>query len=570
MNAALANLYYYQNPNTKQASSSAVSVKQLCRIICRKTSESASSSSSSSKPTFIDGSTSIIAYDPLTNSFDEGGWKTANTVPIFREALSSWHYEIIENSAGDGSVAGATIGHNKDTSIDSDSSATSKRAIKGPIDCRQLASLYYDEESQVWNETRVWSPHLEAWKKILEVPELINAFEAIDVAKPTPSFSSDPSIQLRISQSSATENTQGTDSKKNADESELDDFFTSTVDDNDDDVAAGVETGVQNFQETQFTEGSSSNKRKAQSKTADAIKSLTKKKKSKPKFKAKNAKNWVYVSGFPLDTNEKEVTKFFSKVGILDIDPESLMPKVKLYRQKKDGVSSLKGDATICYARPESVDLALQILDSTVFRTIDASGKFIKNGNIIKVQRAKFEQHGEEYKRKTKVSDVKRKVARTAKLQAVGWDEGENGFITGGLKGLRIIVLKHAFDTKALGREDKSGEDSFLEIVERDIKKTCQEFGTVEKITIFSGRKDGVVIVKFTQTTAASLAIEHYDGKEEGGRTIEAKFWDGVTDYTQRNIEKEAKDAETRLDSFGNWLDEQEVPDEFKLQVESF
>ena len=61
MNAALANLYYYQNPNTKQASSSAVSVKQLCRIICRKTSESASSSSS--KPTFIDGSTSIIAYD---------------------------------------------------------------------------------------------------------------------------------------------------------------------------------------------------------------------------------------------------------------------------------------------------------------------------------------------------------------------------------------------------------------------------------------------------------------------------------------------------------------------------
>jgi hypothetical protein len=34
-----------------------------------------------------------------------------------------------------------------------------------------------------------------------------------------------------------------------------------------------------------------------------------------------------------------------------------------------------------------------------------------------------------------------------------------------------------------------------------------------------------------------------------------------------RDEEKEAKDAEKRLDEFGDWLENQELPEEFELRV---
>ena len=105
--------------------------------------------------------------------------------------------------------------------------------------------------------------------------------------------------------------------------------------------------------------------------------------------------------------------------------------------------------------------------------------------------------------------------------------------------------------------------------VEKEIRDKCGEFGTVEKITIFyKNRKDGVGIVKFTQPSAAEEAIQEFQGKSIRGTIIESSYWDGVTDYTVRNFDEEEKDTEKRLDEFGNWLDNQELPEEFQLNVE--
>ncbi len=96
-------------------------------------------------------------------------------------------------------------------------------------------------------------------------------------------------------------------------------------------------------------------------------------------------------------------------------------PKVKLYQHKKEENSDksglLKGEALICYARPKSMPLALQILDENLFR----------DSAMILVQPAKFKQHGSfdgkgNKDRRRVVSEAKRKVARLAALQAVGWD----------------------------------------------------------------------------------------------------------------------------------------------------
>jgi hypothetical protein len=162
------------------------------------------------------------------------------------------------------------------------------------------------------------------------------------------------------------------------------------------------------------------------------------------------------------------------------------------------------------------------------------------------------------------VSNAKRKVAKLAAIQAIGWDEGDNGRITGGRKGLRIIVLKHIFQLSDLDKD----EDAFLHQLEQKVRTECEQWGVVEKITVFSKNHEGVIIVKFTQPTAASTAVTEFNGRELNGRQIEALFWDGVTDYTVRNEEKEKEESERRQDDFGKWLESQELPEELRLQVE--
>lgn len=48
------------------------------------------------------------------------------------------------------------------------------------------------------------------------------------------------------------------------------------------------------------------------------------------------------------------------------------------------------------------------------------------------------------------------------------------------------------------------------------------------------------------------------------GRKLVCHYWDGVTDYTVRDT----KEEEARLDALGDWLEQQELPDEFKVRVE--
>ena len=49
------------------------------------------------------------------------------------------------------------------------------------------------------------------------------------------------------------------------------------------------------------------------------------------------------------------------------------------------------------------------------------------------------------------------------------------------------------------------------------------------------------------------------------GKRLRCYYWDGVTDFTVRD----EKEDEERLEELGNWIEGQELPDEFKLQVES-
>jgi HIV Tat-specific factor 1 len=248
----------------------------------------------------------------------------------------------------------------------------------------------------------------------------------------------------------------------------------------------------------------------------------------------------------------ENVQNYFSKAGLLDLDPETLQPKVKVYKHPN---GKLKGDVSICYARPESVDLALQILDESPW----------DQTHTIHVQRATFQAKQEDEEDSTNtnnnkrprkhVSEAKRKVARLALLQAQ--DEGFGERLAGGRKGLRIVVVQHMMD----GIPENRLED--------EIQAYCQEHGQLEKITCISKTK--VVIIKFVEPTAASQAVQAWHGmiNKRTKQAMEAVYWDGVTDYTHKE-EDNPEEEEKRHDDFGKWLEEtqeKELPPELRLKV---
>ncbi|KAL7536275.1 hypothetical protein ACHAXR_007039 [Thalassiosira sp. AJA248-18] len=576
MAVTLQTPFLYQNRQTGQPSSAPLTARQLCRILCPANKGSATTS-------IIAPETLLLGYDPTSHAYDPTGWRYALSIPLLKEACASWYYET-------------------------------KGGVEGPVSTRILANLLNDEgdECKIDEKTRVFpsvdndcSGSGREWARIQDSSHLQLAIEALTEMKSMPTTwpaaangdgNVEPVADMTYDNGeNGIEDNDGVTQQKMSDDLEA--FLTSTDHLAPHAAGAGGAAGddVESDEEEYESDGGTryvrdsrtgnwvhealapkkekKNEKKdggsssatSTTKPAGAAPSNKKRKRNKPKFRSKNARNWVYVTGLPQDTDEDEVAKYFSKAGILDLDPETQKPKVKLYRLKKgekdDKPGSLKGDASICYARPESVDLALQILDENLFR----------DGATLSVQRAKFEQHGtfdgdSKTGGRRMISEAKRKVARLAALQAVGWDEGENGRIAGGLKGLRIVVLMNMFNPAELVNDK---DDEKLQKLEKEVHSECDEIGVVEKITVFSKHPAGVIIVKFTQPNAASDTVNKFNGKVRGdGRKVEASYWDGVTDYTCRDVEREEKETEKRLDEFGDWLEEQDLPEEFKLKVE--
>lgn len=89
----------------------------------------------------------------------------------------------------------------------------------------------------------------------------------------------------------------------------------------------------------------------------------------------------VYISNLPDEITEEEFVELMQKCGLILKDTETNQFKIKLY---KDAEGKLKGDGLCTYIKPESVTLALQILDGYLYKD-----------RTLKVERAKFELRGE-------------------------------------------------------------------------------------------------------------------------------------------------------------------------------
>jgi len=65
------------------------------------------------------------------------------------------------------------------------------------------------------------------------------------------------------------------------------------------------------------------------------------KRKAFEKWNTRLTNRWVYITGLPTDVTETEVSDFFAKCGVLDVDFRSQKPKIKLYQDEE---GNLKGE----------------------------------------------------------------------------------------------------------------------------------------------------------------------------------------------------------------------------------
>lgn len=117
----------------------------------------------------------------------------------------------------------------------------------------------------------------------------------------------------------------------------------------------------------------------------------------------------VFVTSIPLDVEFDEVRDVFSKCGVIAEEIDSGRPRIKMYN---DDSGKFKGEALVVYFRPESVNLAIQMLDETEFRLGEPGPQ-----GPMRVQPADFSfKSQQDAPTRTNMRDKKKIIQRTQKL----------------------------------------------------------------------------------------------------------------------------------------------------------
>ncbi|RPA95320.1 splicing factor U2AF-associated protein [Choiromyces venosus 120613-1] len=269
----------------------------------------------------------------------------------------------------------------------------------------------------------------------------------------------------------------------------------------------------------------------------------------------------VYITNLPPDTTEEEVKEVFSKCGVIAEEIDRGKPRIKLYRNE-DG--SVKGDALVVYFRPESVDLAVQMLDDSDFRFgADSEGGRggmggVGGGGRIKVQPADFSYKAQQDAPVRKnARDKKKVIAKTQKLnnKLADWDDDDPSKIADTTsKYDKVVILRHMFTLKQL-EEDPT---AILDLKE-DIREECEKLGDVTNVVLYDKEEDGIVSVRFANAESARACVGVMHGRFFDGQKVEAYIFDGLEKFRKTSTKKTAEEEEAeqeRLEKFGNWLEE--------------
>lgn len=255
------------------------------------------------------------------------------------------------------------------------------------------------------------------------------------------------------------------------------------------------------------------------------------------KRRRKQVNTSIYIAGIPKDACENDLASHFAKCGILQPNPDTGRPRIKIYL---DASGNAKGDALVTYAMAPSVDNALSILDGVPLRAGEQG---------LKVERASFEhkevegigvdQVAKRRKEEMQSEEAKRRGLRRKALvtEALSWaDEGQESNFAH-----RIVILKNVFDAA----------NADYEIVRADMEEGCSACGTVQKVSVFERNEEGAVAIKFLNLEACVKCIEVMDGRWYDGRKLSAEFYDGTKNFQYKETAEERAMRESKWEE---WL----------------
>lgn len=264
------------------------------------------------------------------------------------------------------------------------------------------------------------------------------------------------------------------------------------------------------------------------------------KKQAQPKQPPQNRA--IYVTGLPLDVTVDEVAEVFSrKCGVIAEEIDSGRPRIKLYN---DAEGNFKGDALIVFFKPQSVDMAIMLLDDTHFRYSESglgSGTMRVQAAESSYKKVQAPQPGEgEGEDKTEdkkeaqqpsigrgsagnnSKDREKIIKKTQKLsrKLADWSDDEDVYVPPEQrtsKRDKMVILKHMFTLQEL-EEDPA---ALLEIKE-DIREECEKLGEVTNVVLYDLEADGVVSIKYKRPESAEACVQTMNGRNFGGQTVEA------------------------------------------------
>ncbi|KIS72183.1 U2 snRNP complex subunit CUS2 [Mycosarcoma maydis] len=308
----------------------------------------------------------------------------------------------------------------------------------------------------------------------------------------------------------------------------------------------------------------------------------------------------LYVTGLPLDATSDEIARVFQRYGVL-LEDDQGRPRVKMYYDDKTRM--FKGEALVVYFKPESVDLAISMLDETSLRGAIGSSS---GGQVMRVQRAEFhnaqagdakasgkQQAGADgvkpnstdascnsHRRNLTEQDRKKIAKRVARLETKlsDWRDDSSsssvsdsetmhtGSATARTGGARTVVL-----TKMFTLFELESDPTLLLDLKEDVREECNSsIGGVTNVVLWDAEPEGIITVKFSTPDQANACVRMMNGRFFAQRRIDAYILRSKPRFRKTTTEQDpdtdhdtipatataanSKSEAIRKDAFGTWL----------------
>lgn len=260
----------------------------------------------------------------------------------------------------------------------------------------------------------------------------------------------------------------------------------------------------------------------------------------------------IWVTGLPKHLEVQDLKDTFTKYGgVIEESMDTQEPRIKMYRDEE---GQFKGEALIIFYRPESVSQAVSMLDDGYWPGEPASGDKV---NVEPADKS-YKEHKENgaeaggAEREKKKNPVKRGKADLDKInkhnaemkrRVTDWSDDEEPQTLPEVSNRwdKVVVLKQMFTLKEL-EEDPSAATETKE----DILAEAEKFGPVTNIVLYDREEDGVVTLRFNNSTAAKACVDAFDGRHFDQRVVEASIAGSKTRFKKSRdvVEVDEEDKE--------------------------